>query len=82
MRVNGSHCDLSCRSLCKEAEQEKTTKNKNPRINAINYLHDYYVELVQSPLLKYNHSIASFTIETGRQKCHVMWISTNQQGAW
>jgi len=27
-------------------------------------------------------SIASFTIETGWQKCHVMWILTNQQGAW
>jgi len=27
-------------------------------------------------------SIASFTIETGGQKGHVMWILTNQQGAW
>ena len=27
-------------------------------------------------------SIASFTIETGGQKGHVMWIMTNQQGAW
>ena len=25
---------------------------------------------------------AIFTIETGGQKCHVMWISTNQQAAW
>jgi len=27
-------------------------------------------------------SIASFTIETGGQKCHVMWMLTNQQAAW
>jgi len=27
-------------------------------------------------------SIASFTIETGVQKGHVMWTLTNQQGAW
>ena len=26
--------------------------------------------------------IVSFTIETGGQKCHVMWILTNQQAAW
>ena len=28
------------------------------------------------------YSIASFTIETGGQKCHGMWILTNQQAAW
>jgi len=27
-------------------------------------------------------SIASFTKETGGQRCHVMWILTNQQAAW
>jgi len=27
-------------------------------------------------------SIASFTIETGGQKGHVMWILTNKQAAW
>jgi len=26
--------------------------------------------------------MASFTIETGGQKYHVMWIFTNQQAAW
>jgi len=27
-------------------------------------------------------SIASFTVETGGQKYHVMWILSNQQAAW
>jgi len=27
-------------------------------------------------------SIASFIIETGGQKCHRVWILTNQQAAW
>jgi len=26
-------------------------------------------------------SVASFTIETGGRKCHVMWILINQQAA-
>ena len=34
------------------------------------------------PSLVQTDSMTSFTIKTGGQKCHVMWILVNQQAAW